>query len=173
MNRSSTLTQQLRAVPTILKLGHSGAAISDLQIAINYRMEALGMSERISVRVDGIFGSETRDGVRYLQCVGGLPVDGVVDDRTGLFIYEGAAGLPTLRRGSRGTLVVALQQAILKAQIRVAADGLFGPMTEQGTRLYQRKFGLVEDGTVGMRTWEAIVRDRTEGIPCAALLPFV
>lgn len=58
---------------------------------------------------------------------------------------------PTLRRGSQGAHVRALQ-----AKLGVAADGDFGPKTEAAVRAFQRDHNLVPDGIVGPKTWAAI-----------------
>jgi len=62
------------------------------------------------------------------------------------------AARPTLRRGSKGPLVVRLQQAAGVSP----ADGDFGPRTEAGVRVFQSARGLVPDGIVGPATWVAI-----------------
>lgn len=65
----------------------------------------------------------------------------------------------TLRRGSRGTEVVRLQQ-LLNRQLspvpRLAEDGDFGPATEAAVRRYQQREGLEVDGVVGPNTWAAL-----------------
>ncbi len=61
-------------------------------------------------------------------------------------------GRPTLRRGATGEFVRFLQE---KLKI-TPADGDFGPMTEAAVRVFQRDQGLVPDGIVGPKSWEAI-----------------
>lgn len=157
---------------TVLTIGYQGSSVRRLQRALNLRFQQLDViSTTLSVQVDGSFGPETLSGVKYLQCVGGLPVDGRVGDRTWAFINQGAAGLPILSLGSRGTGVLAVQQAILAAQISVVTDSRFGPLTQQAVQLYQRQLGLCVDGIVGEKTWEKVVRSRLSGLPCTALLP--
>lgn len=36
------------------------------------------------------------------------------------------------------------------------ADGIFGPLTEEGVKEYQKRSGLTADGVVGPRTWAAL-----------------
>jgi hypothetical protein len=57
-------------------------------------------------------------------------------------------GRPTLRRGSKGELVLKLQ-----ALLAVNADGDFGGKTEAAVRALQRARGIVPDGIVGPKTW--------------------
>lgn len=61
----------------------------------------------------------------------------------------GAAGRPTLRRGSSGDAVRQLQAALGLQP----ADGVFGPGTEAAVRAFQRTHGLVPDGIIGPKSW--------------------
>lgn len=61
-------------------------------------------------------------------------------------------GRLTIRRGDRGAHVMNLQRLLPG----VAADGIFGPRTEQAVRLFQQQNGLKVDGIVGPKTWAAL-----------------
>ena len=63
----------------------------------------------------------------------------------------GPLGRPTLRRGMIGELTKQVQ-----IKVGVPADGNFGPKTEAAVRAFQRANGLVPDGIVGPKTWEAV-----------------
>ena len=63
----------------------------------------------------------------------------------------GAAGRPTLRRGSAGDLVKVVQSAL-----HVSPDGFFGAATEAAARSFQRARNLVPDGIIGPATWAAL-----------------
>lgn len=39
---------------------------------------------------------------------------------------------------------------------KIAVDGIFGPRTQEAVRVFQRVFGLTQDGIVGRRTWNKI-----------------
>jgi murein L,D-transpeptidase YcbB/YkuD len=59
---------------------------------------------------------------------------------------------PTVRRGSQGPDVVALQKKLgLQPE-----DGIFGPAIEVKVREFQTVRGLVPDGIVGPKTWAAL-----------------
>ncbi len=74
--------------------------------------------------------------------------------------YPGSA----LRVGSRGRSVAQLQTAINRisqnfpAIPKLSVDGIFGSGTEAAVRVFQRAFGLGEDGIVGRQTWYAVER---------------
>ncbi len=61
------------------------------------------------------------------------------------------AGRPTIKEGSRGRAVSYLQR-----KLNIAADGIFGPQTEQAVKAFQRQKNLTVDGIVGENTWAAI-----------------
>lgn len=58
---------------------------------------------------------------------------------------------PTIKRGSRGAWVKEWQRVLET----VVVDGMFGPITEAATKLWQKAHGLKEDGIVGPKTWGA------------------
>lgn len=61
------------------------------------------------------------------------------------------SSFPTLRRGSRGPEVRFLQEAL-----NLIPDGIFGPITEEAVKDFQKPYGLVPDGIVGRHTWNKI-----------------
>ncbi len=46
----------------------------------------------------------------------------------------------------------------LQRILKIYSDGIFGTMTDTAVRLYQRGHGLVEDGIVGPKTWESLLK---------------
>ncbi|GAB3434284.1 hypothetical protein GCM10027517_02180 [Phycicoccus ginsengisoli] len=58
----------------------------------------------------------------------------------------------TLRRGSSGAAVAALQRALA-----VPADGAFGPQTEGAVKAFQARRNLPANGVCGPATWAALV----------------
>lgn len=56
-----------------------------------------------------------------------------------------------LKKGSKGTQVKELQEFL-----EITADGDFGPGTEKAVKEWQSKNGLVADGIVGPKTWDAM-----------------
>lgn len=66
-----------------------------------------------------------------------------------------ASGGRWLKRGARGSRVLALQRGlnrVFPAYARLAEDASFGPATERAVKEFQRRSGLVPDGSVGPLT---------------------
>lgn len=59
--------------------------------------------------------------------------------------------MTTLKRGSRGADVKTLQ-----GKLNLMQDGIFGPLTEEAVKEFQKSRGLTADGVVGSRTWAAL-----------------
>ena len=85
----------------------------------------------------------------YMELVGGTPgsTDGI-----------SFTSYPTLKRGATGEHVRALQ-TLLKAQSfdPGTVDGSFGPATESAVKAFQASRKLVADGSVGPKTWTALL----------------
>lgn len=64
--------------------------------------------------------------------------------------------LPYLMRGDRGEEVRRLQFSLVSHGAQIKADGAFGPQTERAVTSFQDRAGLVVDGIVGPKTWEAL-----------------
>jgi GH25 family lysozyme M1 (1,4-beta-N-acetylmuramidase) len=80
-----------------------------------------------------------------------------------------AADFPTLRTGSTGTDVTALQLLLQEHGITVTADGQFGSGTDAAVRSFQSSAGLTVDGVVGPNTWTALVVTVKQGSTGAAV----
>ncbi|MGL5810749.1 MAG: penicillin-insensitive murein endopeptidase [Nocardioides sp.] len=61
------------------------------------------------------------------------------------------------KTGNRGVDVLAVQYLLQAHGISVTADGSFGSATAAAVRTFQARQGLTQDGSVGPRTWEALV----------------
>lgn len=57
----------------------------------------------------------------------------------------------TLKVGSRGLEVKTLQQ-----KLNLVQDGIFGPITEEAVKAFQKANGLTVDGVVGPKTWDKL-----------------
>ena len=59
--------------------------------------------------------------------------------------------MEVLKKGSRGNDVKTLQRLL-----HLYDDGIFGTLTEEAVKEFQEAHGLVADGNVGQKTWEAL-----------------
>lgn len=69
-----------------------------------------------------------------------------------LLSLSAAAASPTLRPGSRGPEVIALQEALRAAGFDLKVDGVYGRVTSGAVSQYQRAKGLKQDGIAGPLT---------------------
>ena len=102
--------------------------------------------------MDNAYGPETRRAlIRTLQHAIGTTADGVVGPKT-------RAALPTIRVGSRGT-VVRIAQALLVCRGYKSAyvDGEFGGDTKDAVIAFQKARGLERDGVIGKNTWAKLL----------------
>lgn len=142
------VTPPSSSYPT-LQQGASGAAVTQLQNLLKAR--------GYSVTVDGQFGPATATTVRRFQGNIGTTVDGVVGPKTWGALEARAAGSTTLKQGSSGSDVTALQKALNATMgSGLTVDGQFGPATHNAVVRYQKSRGLSADGVVGTQTWAAL-----------------
>jgi peptidoglycan hydrolase-like protein with peptidoglycan-binding domain len=139
----------------LLRVGSRGPAVRDMQRAVG-------------TAVDGIFGPKTRAAVQAFQRRHRLAVDGIVGPQTWAAIRRGPKPAPgassssvpafpgTVRRGSRGQAVRAVQFRLRARGWRVAVDGVYGADTEAIVRAFQREKHLTADGISGPATWRAL-----------------
>ena len=69
---------------------------------------------------------------------------------------------PTLKRGSKGEYVTALQTALYNRGYNLGKygiDGDFGKDTEAAVKQFQKDNGLAVDGVVGEKTWDAFEKE--------------
>ena len=137
-----------------LGLGAHGPTVRALQRELR--------SRGFRVAVDGIYGTGTRRAVARFQRRVGIRINGIVDrpllwwlglsvcDLPGPTTARGAAG-GTLRLGSYGPQVCALQRALARSGEPVAVDGGYGPRTRAAVRRAQRRLGLRPDGVADAR----------------------
>jgi peptidoglycan hydrolase-like protein with peptidoglycan-binding domain len=137
--------------------------------------------------VDGIMGPETRSAIRGFQKRQGLPVDGIVGPDTERALLAARANqAPETRNAATGSefaeeleafdteladlewegeiarssreYIRWVQQSLNQIMgLRLAVDGIIGPMTRSAIRSFQQRQGLSVDGIVGSRTEAALI----------------
>ncbi len=72
---------------------------------------------------------------------------------------------PVLREGSTGEAVKELQELLLRSNIDVVVDGIFGPQTTGAVKFFQCKMFLLRDGIVGDKTWRTLYQRAPVDMP--------
>ncbi|MGE3267672.1 MAG: peptidoglycan-binding protein [Chloroflexota bacterium] len=134
--------QPPRLLQTV-RLGHTDA---QMVVAVQYLLVHHGYT----VSVDGDFGAQTDDAVRAFQASKGITVDGIVGRQTWEQLWV------NLQVSRFGNAVRALQTLLNLRGHALAVDGLFGSQTDAAVRTFQQAQGLIVDGIVGPKTWEAL-----------------
>ena len=160
-----------------LRQGDQGIEVQEAQYYLDLVSDFTSYVPEI--KIDGNFGTATRNAVLGFQRLANLTQDGVIGQQTwnalrqayeairnlnignpGYVVYPGTA----LRVGSRGENV-RLMQSYLNALRQSASDGpiltvdgIFGSATQTRVRNFQRDNGLMVDGIIGRNTWNEIVR---------------
>lgn len=128
--------------PTVQQ-GQTGETVKTVQ----YLLNASGSS----LTVDGVFGAATTSAVSSFQSTHALTVDGIVGPQTW------QALIVTVRQGSSGPAVSAVQSQLNAHGSSLTVDGAFGAATTSAVRSFQSAHGLSVDGVVGPQTWQALV----------------
>ena len=127
--------------------------------------------------VDGKFGPATKAAVIKFQKAVGLTADGRPGNRTLTALYEGKSAVNQAKNGERaayakptnprtmyygctGRRVERLQYALRKAGVyKGNLDGVYGDLTYEAVRKYQRQKGLYVDGMAGSKTIASLERN--------------
>jgi peptidoglycan hydrolase-like protein with peptidoglycan-binding domain len=123
--------------------------VGERVVAVQYLLQGRGFG----VRADGIYGPATTAAVRSFQRSRHLNPSGIVGASTWNRL------IVTLRRGSRGSAVRAVQHNLKFAYgfrfMRVT--GFYGHETWLAVMAFQRGSHLRVNGVVGHRTWKTII----------------
>ncbi|WP_326770892.1 GH25 family lysozyme (plasmid) [Streptomyces sp. NBC_01591] len=133
----------------VLKADSSGTDVVTAQELLN--------ASGARIDADGVFGPATTAAVRSFQNAKGLEADGIIGSRTW------GALLVTVKQGSRGSAVRALQHQLNASGVRIDADGVFGPATTAAVRSFQNAKKLPADGIADPRTWSLLLTDKSGG----------
>ena len=101
------------------------------------------------------------DKSKLFALLGQVPIMVPTPQRTAPRGNQGQRTLPPLiRRGSKGSAVMLLQQRLGIHLVRVIIDGDFGRKTEKGVRKFQAARHILVDGIVGRDTWTLLLQPR-------------
>ncbi len=144
---------------TGLKAGALGNTVKSLQQAL------IDVGIKVRGGADGIFGPATANALKEFQTSQGLSATGAVDQATAEALANPKKPVPSVGSpngspdgfaayGEKGSRVVALQAALVKAGIAVrgGVDGDFGTGTSAAVMEFQRAKGLSVTGTLSDTT---------------------
>ncbi len=147
---------------TTLREGDHGKAVSNLQ----YALYELGYYDG---KIDGVYGSTTRDAVRAFQSRNKLsPVDGIAGSKTQQKLYSSSAKpatapeteFDTLRKGDSGNAVVEMQDVLKQlGYLTSEVNGIFDDATVLAVKSFQQRNGLKVDGVAGSDTLRKLYSD--------------
>lgn len=60
---------------------------------------------------------------------------------------------------------------VAQRALNVYPDGIFGALTFEAAKEYQRAHGLVDDGIIGAKTWALLLKEDTTGATAAVSMP--
>jgi len=127
----------------LLKVGAEGQAVKDLQQKLKDRGFYQG-------KVDGIFGSGTKEALMEFQKAVGLSPDGVAGPAT---LAELCKDFEFIKEGSTGKCVEYLQQKLKELGYYTGkVDGVFGQGTVKALKSFQKAAGIAADGVAGPST---------------------
>lgn len=141
-----------------ISIGDRGPAVEDIQRRLLFLGYNLGSSG-----IDGVFQVDTQEALAHFQEVSGLPVTGVIDDRTWSTLVDSSFAfgdrLLYLRAPHfHGSDVAQLQEALNTLGFYCGAvDTIFGPFTERAVSEFQINSALEPDGVVGAATFDALM----------------
>jgi len=141
----------------LIRVGSRGADVERIQRCLNrVRQQHPSIG---ALNVDGIFGPITQASVMAFQRVAGLNPDGIVGPLTWNALMPRCYAQPMppypgylMRVGVRGENVRQVQSCLNRVQSAgLATDGIFGPLTENAVRNFQRANGLNAEVAVIIR----------------------
>lgn len=136
------------------------------------------------VKIDGIYGSETRNSVKMFQSLAGLPVTGVTDNTTFALLFSTylevlipqsdfislrdflAVKNNPISFGEASDTVSHIQAllvsiAVLDNKLYIPVTGVFDKETEEAVKHLQRLLGRTDDGIVTVDLLKDMIRLNT------------
>ena len=149
---------------TSLKKGSSGTKVRNLQ----YVLYELGYYDGT---INGEYGDTTADAVRAFQINNDItPVDGVAGTKTLKVLYSDDAvgatassgAYETLSKGDKGTLVVELQERLVKLGYLSEVTGEYDSATVEAIKNFQRRNDLTVNGKANSNTQSVLYSSSAE-----------
>ena len=162
---------------TPLRPGSSGAAVLAMQTKLNLVFPVYTAINRQTA--DGKYGTNMTNAVRRFQRQFGLNADGIIGQKTWdkiTAVHKGVSNNNNtavesrypgyvLNTGSRGDSVRFVQSYLNAVNFYrgynwpvLTVDGIYGQITKENVRKFQKENGLTDDGIVGSKTWAFLVK---------------
>lgn len=139
--------------------------VDPVVVEVRQRLSRLGLLPEQGAHASQVFDDEVLNAVRLFQQSRGLTIDGIVGPQTYRRIEEAhwvlGDRILTYMPGKmiHGEDVATLQHKLQELGFNVdRLDGVFGPITDQAVREFQRSVGLADDGTCGPAVFAAFTR---------------
>lgn len=71
---------------------------------------------------------------------------------------QGLKLYPTIKKGAKGNITKLIQERLNSVGFNLKCDGTFGSATFNAIKVFQRNRDLAQDGIVGAKTWDWLVR---------------
>ena len=137
-----------------MSLGNRGDNVTRLQNALNTYLQT---PKRKRLRADGVMGKTTVAAVSAAEAKAGLAVDGVADEQLLAILGIDPASI-VIKRGTRHPSVATAQTALARVlNVRVKADGVYGPATVNLVRRFQKMAGVKANGNLNAATWQLLL----------------
>jgi peptidoglycan hydrolase-like protein with peptidoglycan-binding domain len=147
-------------VATILPLGtpmaqgNRGDNVKALQTALN---TYLNLPKKKRIAVDGMYGKGTVRAVQTVETNNALEVDGAADDAVLALLGINGTTL-VLKQGAKHASVKTAQTALGRVMnVKLRADGDFGPATTRLVKRFQKSIGFKQTGAINYQTWIALL----------------
>ena len=152
-----------------IQQGASSMAVLKMQHYLNIINKNEG--DLPQLKVDGIFGANTKLAVQFFQYQNGLEYDGIIGSLTWDKIVTNVKKYtitPTPNAGNlQGPIMVGTQGLVVEKMqgylnklvvgVPLKTDGAFGSKTEEAVGKFQNRNGLTPDGKIGTKTFDAII----------------
>lgn len=86
------------------------------------------------------------------------PIDNWVARLNAECTSQGFDGYPTVKKGAEGNITRLIQERLVSVGFNLTLDGIFGTKTKNAVKVFQKNRGLTEDGIVGPKTWEWLLK---------------
>lgn len=139
--------------------------VDPVVVEVRQRLSRLGLLPEQSAHASAVFDDEVLNAVKLFQQSRGMTIDGIVGPQTYRRLEEAhwvlGDRILTYMPGKmiHGEDVATLQHKLQELGFNVdRLDGVFGAITDQAVREFQRSVGLADDGTCGPAVFAAFTR---------------